>query len=366
MPNSAAALARTVLSRNLRVRKGESVLIETWSHSLDYAPAFVEEARRLGAQPTVLYEDEGAYWNAVEAKQFGPFAHLSKAEKAAVGNAGAYVYFWGPAAMRRAMDLGPSVGERLTAFNEEWYAAAAKGTLRGCRMSLGLASEPTAKGFGLDLGEWRRRLVDAGAVDSSVLLAKGERLRRHLEHGKELTLRHPNGTNLTIPLRKPTTRVDSGLVTPDARRRPFGVMANNPTGQVFATLDGSKSSGTLVGNRPVYNMVSYEKSTAGSWEFQGGKLTQHEMTQGEEAFESAFQAAPKGREQLSYISIGTNPRSRELAPCEDTEEGAVLVGIGGNSGFGGKLQIPFQGYAMVGGATVEIDGRTVIRGGKVL
>jgi len=153
MPDTAARLARTILSRNLRVKKGESVVIESWTHCLPYTRAFVDEARRLGAQPTVLYEDEAAWWNAVAAKRTGPFSHLSSAEKAAVGHADAYLYFWGPADMRKAIELGP-IGSKFIGFNEEWYAAARKGGLRGYRMSLGLASDPTAERFGLAGPAW--------------------------------------------------------------------------------------------------------------------------------------------------------------------------------------------------------------------
>jgi hypothetical protein len=36
-------LARAVLGKNLATGKGESVIIETWPHTLEYARAFVKE-----------------------------------------------------------------------------------------------------------------------------------------------------------------------------------------------------------------------------------------------------------------------------------------------------------------------------------
>ncbi|MGC2290097.1 MAG: hypothetical protein WA688_09635 [Thermoplasmata archaeon] len=96
MSAAVESLARTVLGKNLATHKRESVIIETWPHTLEYARAFVEETRRLGAVPTLLYEDEPAWWSAVEAKNFRPFAKLSKAEKAAVAKADVYVHFFGP------------------------------------------------------------------------------------------------------------------------------------------------------------------------------------------------------------------------------------------------------------------------------
>jgi hypothetical protein len=53
-------------------------------------------------------------------------------------------------------------------------------------------------------------------------------------------------------------------------------------------------------------------------------------------------------------------------PLEDTEEGAVLFGIGNNAFLGGRVAIPFQGYALLGGATVEVDGTPIAKSGRVL
>jgi leucyl aminopeptidase (aminopeptidase T) len=365
MVDRPAALARTVLGRDLNVKAGESVVIESWSHSLPYARAFVQETRRLGGQPTVLYEDETAWWNAVGAKQTRPFGHLSKAEKAAVAAADVYVYFWGPADMRRAVDLGP-VAQKFVAFNDEWYAAARKGGLRGCRMTLGLASDATAARLGLNGPRWREQLADAGTVDAAAMGRRGERLARRIQRGRELRIRHTNGTDLRIPLRGGPTRVDTGVPDAESRKRPTGMLGNNPSGQIFAILDGTKATGSLVSNRPVYNFGTYEKFDRARWTFEDGRLTSRAMAVGGKVFEKAFAAAPKGRDLLSYISIGLNPKAREVPPCEDTEEGAILVGVGGNAAFGGRSKIPFTGYAMVGGGLLEVDGVPIARGGRVL
>ncbi|MGA8302291.1 MAG: hypothetical protein WA691_06330 [Thermoplasmata archaeon] len=60
-PATRAKLARSVLQRNLKVRKGEHVTIEAWTHTLPWAVAFARETRRLGAFPLITYDDEDAY-----------------------------------------------------------------------------------------------------------------------------------------------------------------------------------------------------------------------------------------------------------------------------------------------------------------
>src|SRR5579863_10382040 len=114
MADPAARLARAVLAENLKVKKGESVLIESWTHSLPYARAFVREARRLGARPTVFYEDEAAWWDAVEGGRTKVLSRMSDAERAAVKNADVFIYFWGPEDRPRTTGLPDKVQEEIT------------------------------------------------------------------------------------------------------------------------------------------------------------------------------------------------------------------------------------------------------------
>lgn len=360
------ALARTVLQENLAVKKGESVLIESWPHTLPYATAFVEEARRLGAQPTLLYEDDAAWWKAVRSKQFGPFAHLSRAEKAAVGAADVYIYFWGPEDFGKASTLPGKTGERVTAWNPQWYATAKKGGLRGVRMSLGFLGDPVAKKLGFSGDELREKVAGAGAAAAKEMLTKGRRVVGRLRRGKQLRITHGNGTDLRINLAGIQSRLDTGIVDAASRRLPRGMLSNNPAGLVLSAVDRSGARGTFIGNRTVYEIGSFERFDGARWSFAGGHLTEHTMGQGAAAFDKAYRPSKKGFDQLSYFSIGLNPASKGIPPAEDTEEGAVLISIGNNDLAGGANKAKFRGYAMIGGATVEVDGNPIARAGRIL
>ena len=104
MSEPESTLANAVLSRNLKVKKGESVVIEAWTHALPYVRAFVREARRLGAHPTVLYEEEDAWWDAVKSKQLGSFQKLSAAERETIASADVFL------GLRGTLGPPPDVG----------------------------------------------------------------------------------------------------------------------------------------------------------------------------------------------------------------------------------------------------------------
>jgi len=144
------------------------------------------------------------------------------------------------------------------------------------------------------------------------------------------------------------------------------MLEGNPSGQLFAALDREDASGTFVSNRPVFDMAHYDKFAGSKWTIQEGRLTQHSISVGRDVFEKTFAAAPKGKDQIGYLSIGLNPEARELPPCEDTEEGAILVGVGGNAVAGGRIRIPFTGFALLGGGTLTVDGKPIARGGRIL
>ncbi len=363
MSEAAASVARAVLANNLKVRKGESVVIEAWTHALPEARAFVEEARRLGARPVVVYEDENAWWHAVDQGQTSVVGSLSGAERSLLAGADVFIYFWGPEDRPRVARLPEKTQERLTGWNEEWYRLARKRGLRGCRMSVAQATDPEAQRFGLDGPSWRARLLAAGASDARRMRARGEAIAKRLERGSILHVRHPNGTDLSARLDGVHTRVDTGFVDAAALRRPYGMLTNNPSGQILVALDRSRATGTFVSNRAVY--LGPSRFSESSWRFENGRLVEQSIGEGREVFEAAYAAAPKGRDLLGYFSIGLNPASRDLPPVEDTEEGAILAGIGRNTMVGGRNRVPFQGYALLGEATLEVDGKVIADGGHL-
>ncbi len=363
MTTAQTSLARQVLSKNLKVRRGESVVLEAWTHSLPLVPAFVAEARRLGARPTVLYEDEGAWWQSASSPRRETLRRMSPAERALLAETDVFLYFWGPEDRPRLDALSETKRDEVTAWNEEWYRIARRAGLRGCRMTLAQATDPVALAWGLDGPSWRERLLRAGSVDAEAMRRKGYRLAALLEKGSELRLTHPNGTDLHLRLKGVHTQVASGIPDPDAMGRPYGLLANNPSGQVMVGIDASEAHGTFVSNRAVY--VGPHAFDGVRWSFEDGRLVDHAIGRGAEAFETAFAAAGPGRDRTGYLSIGLNPHGRDLPPCEDTEEGALILGIGGNAFAGGRLRLPFQGYGLLGEGTISVDGRTVAAGGRV-
>lgn len=55
------AAARNLVKNYLRVKPGEHVMVESWTHTISIASAMVDEVRRVGGHAFLAYEDDDAW-----------------------------------------------------------------------------------------------------------------------------------------------------------------------------------------------------------------------------------------------------------------------------------------------------------------
>lgn len=361
-----AAVARRLLVDGLGLKRDESVIIETWNHTLPYATACVVEARRIGARPMLVLEDEPAYWRSLDvAPSIARWAKVGAPEWAALSKTDGYVFFPGPSDMPRLRSMPTPLYGQLTSYNSDWYKRARAARVRGVRCALGYASEAQATLYGASLADWRSGLIQ-GIVgpDPRLIRAHGRKVAKKLATGKVLRITASNGTDLTVRLRGRRPWVDDGAVDEEDLRLGHN-MAVSPPGAVAVAVDERTAEGTAIANRPTY--LGLARLEGGQWELHEGHLTGALYTQGQTFFDDRFQKAAKGKEILSYLSVGLNPSLPPGVPqVEDQEAGAVTLGIGGNASYGGSNRVPFFSWIVIGEATVAVDGAPLCDRGQVL
>jgi leucyl aminopeptidase (aminopeptidase T) len=357
-------LAKNVLTKTLRIKKGENVVIETWSESLPWAKPFVVEARRLGANPMLLYEDEESFWDSLRAGNAKQTGHVGSHEWAALDKTAAYVFFFGPSEWPRRDELSAKKQAGVAAYNPEWYRRAAKSKIRGARVYLGRTSQMAADRWKLDLDEWREELVRASLVSPAQMHALGTRIGERIRKGKTATVSHPNGTNLTFQLGKYPIQLDDALVD-ESDLKSGNNMATIPGGVVGAAVDHTSASGTIVGNHTTYPETG--PVSGGRWTFHDGHLTEQSYESGGEPILAAYAKAPqKGRDRMGAFSVGLNPEISMLPQMEDQELGSLFFSLGGNQFRGGKNPSPFGAWMVVKGGDLSIDGKPVVENGKIV
>jgi leucyl aminopeptidase (aminopeptidase T) len=353
-----AKLAKALLTQNLQVKPGENVIIEGWSRMLPWATALARETRRLKAFPLVLYENEDAYWDSVDAREDEVLGATPSHEWAALGKADVYIHMWNAGDRLRMDALGPKRSQKLFGWNPTWYKTASKAGLRGSRLDIGRPFPNLAKVYGVDLAKWMDQVVEGTMVDPDQMKAVGSPIARALARGKRVRIYDDQGTDLTLGLQGGRPRVDVGRVTKEDKKTQFGMLNLLPAGAVRVALDSSVADGVVRANRASYNDVGM--STGGVFEFRRGSLVRHRFESGAKFFDPGFAKGGKGRDRPGYLAIGLNPKLHNTPQLEDREAGAVTVGIG-NNGFlpGGKNKSKFSGIIVNAGVRMEVDGRPV-------
>ncbi len=354
-----ARLARTVLREYLGVRAGELVTLEAWSRALPWARPFVAEARRLDAVPILAVEEEEEFFRSLERQ-----AHVPTAPAALALAGGPYVYFPGPEAFPRLFGLGPSgVRAALDRHAGAWAAAARASGVRAFRLVLPTATPLAAARLGVRFDVWRSELLRASFVRPRQLAREAAQLTGRLARARTLSVRHANGSRLTVALRPGRWRAETGGPTGRAVRPP--TWTDLPTGRLVLPVRSGSATGTWEANRPAYDRLAEPAVAVGArLVFEGGRLGEISFDRGGAAVADRYGGVRRPRNLLSAISIGLNPGLRRTPEVEEYAFGRVGLWLrervpgptaaGPNSAFISVLE----------GADVELDGRPWLVAGR--
>ena len=357
-------MAKLVLTKTLRVQAGETVAIETWDNTLPWANDFVLEARKLGATPLLLYNDEATYWKSIDVAGPARVGEVGRHEWSLLEKTNAYVFFFGPADVVREARIPEPGRSQLTHWEDRWFEIANRGGIRLARLYLGRVGDASAKLFHVDPEAWRRELVDATLVDPVAMHRNAVRLADRLQKGKTLEIRHPNGTELKLSLRHRAPRIDSGILPIDSAPRVPGhaglLDINLPAGVVTVAVDEASGDGRFIANEP--SSTHTGDAVGGAWEFRNGRLTSYSYSSGGQEFERTYQAAGSELGTPAALSIGLNPKIVKAPWMRDQRLGNVTFCIGGNRYWGGETEgHGFHPFLILNEAEVRVDGRPVVQ-----
>jgi hypothetical protein len=358
-PRPEDALARVVLDGYLGVRRGEPVTIETWSHALPWARAFVVESRRRGARPALIVEDESAFFRSLES--LGA-ASVAGAAGAPADGGGAHVYLDGPEEFPRLLGLLPDDRERLLARHDRaWWGSARRRRVRAIRVAIADASPTAATRYGVDTETWQTELLRASLVDPGPLVRSGARIARSLARARRLRIRHPNGTDLVVERSSTGPVLDAGPPDPAEGT----VWGRVPSGLLLVPLRVGAGEGAWESNRPAYNrFVEPPVAIGARFTFRAGRLTEFSFDRGGAPFAAAYARAGSRRVRPIALTIGLNPAVSHAPELQELGEGTVglLLGDAPYRADGSRPRFSF--LAALAGADVDADGRPWLVGGR--
>ena len=102
------------------------------------------------------------------------------------------------------------------------------------------------------------------------------------------------------------------------------------------------------------------------FKFKDGKLMSMKAKKNLEPITKQFEKASGDKDRIGFLQIGLNPKAEYGFLMDHIVEGAVQIGVGDNEYIGCKNSSSFGMVATLGKATLDVDGKVIIKNGKLL
>ena len=362
-------LAERIVTQSAGVKEGEVVMISGLSSDAELLEALAVAVRKQGAFPWVMYSSERLrkrLFFDVPAKydtQVDP-AELALAKQIDVGinigNGQTLNLFEGadPARMAARGQAGMQVGEAMRAAG-----------VRSVEIGNGLY--PTAwraERMGLGQEALSKLFWEGINLDYTQLQQQAEALRAKLASGRDVHVTHPNGTDMTFSIAGRKVVSSDGLISEADRKAGGAALAVYlPAGEVMTSAVRGSANGKLVQatnfyrDKPIDNLVM---------EFKDGKLVS--MTGSGAGFadlKAEYDAITvPGKDEFGAFDLGINPNIRLPAEAKVgnwVPAGMVTLGFGNDLWAGGTNNAPYAQDVHLAGATVTVDGATLVDKGEL-
>jgi aminopeptidase len=217
----------------------------------------------------------------------------------------------------------------------------------------------------MEFPDYEKLIVDAMQTDYSTIVTQAETLRNKLKSSKSIKVTSPGGTTLTLSVSGRPVHVGDGIISKaDAPNKILSQrMASLPDGRVYVAGIETSANGKVVIPRA---NCRFEPMTDLRFDVTGGKMVNITAGGGKACVEKILKENT-GDKMFASLSIGLNPI---LKSTDDywpaTGAGVVYLSFGNNQLEGGKNTSGFSWSFPITNATVEIDGKVVVKDGKIV
>lgn len=358
------SLASSVVNDCLRITEKDNVTVFLYPHNLPLAEDVAEECFRKGADVLLnLYTDKYlvSYHDLLSVESLrrpSVFCRaLTESSTAEIWMGGTY----DPAVLRKiAPEKNAAAGE---GEYKAHYPLSIENKVRSISIGLALVTKPRAKAYGFNYERWKRMMRAASAVDYSKLARTGKALMDSLRDAKSIIVTGPGGTKLGFDVSGRRWRLSDGVIDEeDMHNEDFG--DEIPAGSLYVAPLEDSARGTVRFNTGTPVMGT--NVTGLHLSFKDGRVTRFTGDRSTARLEKYWKSGTGDKDRIGYFGIGFNPRAETGFTVNSVANGAVSIGIGGNEDIGGKNKPGFFHIGTLTGATVEADGRTVLRRGRIV
>jgi len=235
---------------------------------------------------------------------------------------------------------------------------------------LGYPSSSDAALNQLNFATYQKVFWEAVGADYQSISAEGNKLKQILEGAKTVRVTSPCGTDLTFSIGNRPVLLDDGIMTTEKAQAHLALtrFVSLPSGTLSLAPMETSANGKVVIPRA---QCQYKPLLGQSFTFKEGHLENYKAEKGGECFNETIAAYSGPKDVFGVFQIGLNPAAKVMEDPGDYRPsyaaGLVTIGIGDNSLMGGKNKVEGGGgftFPIVN-ATVTIDGKTIVRDGKL-
>jgi aminopeptidase len=360
------SVAGKVVQQSAGVREGDIVLLAGSAEDLPLLEEVAIEVRKLGGHPLVTvnteqfnrraYDDVPAKYDSRTPKLALKLAEIADVFISTEAGEGRTLKGVAPERMAARAKAFAPVGQLMTKRN-----------VRTVALGNGLyPSAERAEQFGISREELAGLMYGGVDADYSQLQATGEQIRKTLAAGKELRLTNPGGTNLRVGIARRPVVVSDGVISAEDRKKGGpAVTVWLPAGEVFLTPVPGTANGVVVADHLFYQGDRIDDLRL---EVKNGKVVGMTAKSGLDPLKKYYELAGPGKDVLGVVDIGINPGIKLPeggAVNVWSRAGAVTVGVGDNTWAGGENRVNFALSPEIRNATLEVDGTTLVKDGKL-
>ncbi|WP_245318727.1 aminopeptidase [Hymenobacter elongatus] len=360
-------MAKQIVNTSAGVKAGDAVIITGGKHTLPLMEAVAVEVARTGGQPTMMMTTDKV--ERTINMEMPEAAIMPEKSNNWMLQADVLISLPQNEDSRAVMDgMSPARNAKFAQVNAEsgFTQKLDASKLRGVFVSY--PSKSFAANQQLDFAGYEQMVWAGIGTDYAAVAAQAQQLKQVLSAGKKMRVTSPSGTDLTLQLGARPVFADDGVVsaTDQQEKLVYNRTARLPGGLIYGSVDETSATGTLAAATGTLTGKPLKGFKA---DLQGGKLTNVRADAGAETFQQWMGAYDAAAMQISTFSIGLNP---VMKPQEDkgynpsTAAGMVYLGIGDNELQGGQNKSA-GGYSFaIANATVEIDGKAIVRNGQLV
>lgn len=354
-------IAKTLVRESLGIKKEDVVVVSTFQHTIDMANAIAMECYKKGADVMMTLDTDDVFYGHLKVLPKSSLRTTSAHSLGLAEYTDVNIFLGGPedpSEMRRI----PS--EKFSALFEGEKAHTDKALEKGIRTAyipLGTVTPQRAKVYGFSYDSWMRNMTGAVRASPKQMSAFGRKLADVLSKGKSVHITSREGTDLTFTLGKRPVHIYDGIL--DAADAKKGTnFVSLPSGEVSVAPLENSANGKAIFDVPVAQVGKLIHNMR--WKFKNGRVVEFKASRNLKAAKDFFDLAHGDKDRIGSLTFGINPNAEVGYLMNSIANGAVTIGIGGNSEIGGKNDSEYGFSGVISKATVEIDGREIVRTGK--